>query len=146
VPALVEALGLKLDAGAAEGEELPPIVIEMTALKTTVDELKAFPLPPRLSQDEVMVLNLQEMIKKLEADLKEKEDFIRRLQTEKMTLRSENIKLKNDLPDIKSAVAVKVQRMSGLQKQITEVVEHRTALEEICAVVSAKDVTHLIKT
>jgi predicted nucleic acid-binding Zn-ribbon protein len=93
-----------------------------------------------------MVLNLQEMIKKLEADLKEKEDFIRRLQTEKMTLRSENIKLKNDLPDIKSAVAVKVQRMSGLQKQITEVVEHRTALEEICAVVSAKDVTHLIKT
>jgi regulator of replication initiation timing len=138
ITAIAPALGVDLAGPPPSGESLPQIIVEFTALTDIIEKLKAFPIPPRLSEEEVKLLDLEETIKRLEADVKEKEDFVRRLQAEKMTLRTENIKLKNELPNIRERIEAKAQKMAQLQTLTGEVSENRVALEEVCAIVKAQ--------
>ncbi|OHS95193.1 hypothetical protein TRFO_02125 [Tritrichomonas foetus] len=123
---------------------LPPIQVQTEDLRDSLEKyiaafqinkavksLKAFVVPPKMTEEQAEIKRLNETIKKLNATIKEQKDQISKLQQEKMTFKRENIQLKKENEVYKQQNDDLVKRNNQMNNRLSELPAMRNALEGI---------------
>ena len=111
--------------------------ISIYQLNSSIQNLKEFKVPEKMTKEQMEIKKLKEEIKKLNDTIKEQKEQISKIQQEKMNYRRENIQLKKENEMLTTQNDEYAKRNTQMSNRLQSQPTMRKALEDIYEIMAA---------